>query len=117
MFPAAILFCWSPPRSSITNTSPSRCGRPHISRKKATLRAGSPLHASRDERGQMKMSYRFLWFLPALLISTVLYAQRGPAAFNIDLMGFWTPPLHEDSLERGNGPELADYGGFALNEA
>jgi hypothetical protein len=25
--------------------------------------------------------------------------------------------LHEDGLERGNGPEIADYGGFALNDA
>ena len=69
-------------------------------------------------KGAMKMSYRFFWFLPVLMISTVLYGQgRGPASFNIDVTGYWTPPLHEDALERGNGPELADYGGFALNEA
>ena len=69
-------------------------------------------------KGAMKMSYRFLWFLSVLMISTALYGQgRGPGAFNIDLTGMWTPPLHEDALERGNGPELADYGGFALNEA
>src|SRR5436853_4334797 len=62
--------------------------------------------------------------LPALLVAAMVYAQ-GPAApagqptraFDIDITGYWTPPLHEDSLERGNGPELADYGGFALNEA
>jgi glyoxylase-like metal-dependent hydrolase (beta-lactamase superfamily II) len=35
----------------------------------------------------------------------------------IDLSGYWEPVLHEDFLERGAGPELADYGGFALNEA
>ena len=25
--------------------------------------------------------------------------------------------MHEDALERGAGPELADYGGFPINEA
>jgi glyoxylase-like metal-dependent hydrolase (beta-lactamase superfamily II) len=29
----------------------------------------------------------------------------------------WGPALHEDSLERGAGSEIADYGGFPLNEA
>jgi glyoxylase-like metal-dependent hydrolase (beta-lactamase superfamily II) len=47
-------------------------------------------------------------------------AQQGgpqPPFIPIDLSGYWTPVLHEDFLERGAGPELADYGGFALNEA
>jgi glyoxylase-like metal-dependent hydrolase (beta-lactamase superfamily II) len=35
----------------------------------------------------------------------------------IDLSGYWTSPLHEDSMERGAGPEIADYGGFPLSEA
>jgi glyoxylase-like metal-dependent hydrolase (beta-lactamase superfamily II) len=35
----------------------------------------------------------------------------------IDLSGYWTPALHEDLMERGPGAELADYGGFPLNEA
>src|SRR5262245_46242353 len=117
MFPAAIRFSSSHRKSSIPNTCPNPCGRPRTSRKRTTLRAGSPLRASHDERAN-EMSYRFLFFLSVLMISTVLYGQgRGPAAFNIDLTGMWTPPLHEDALERGNGPELADYGGFALNEA
>lgn len=66
---------------------------------------------------------RTLPFFPALAISAViispaLFGQgRGPQAFDMDLTGYWTPPLHEDSLERGGGPEIADYGGFALNEA
>ena len=66
----------------------------------------------------MRRAHKFLWLLPVLVISTVLYGQ-GPrqGAFNIDLSGHWTPALHEDTMERGNGPELADYGGFALNEA
>jgi glyoxylase-like metal-dependent hydrolase (beta-lactamase superfamily II) len=35
----------------------------------------------------------------------------------IDLSGYWTPALHEDLMERGAGSEIADYGGFPLNEA
>lgn len=35
----------------------------------------------------------------------------------IDLSGYWTPTLHEDLGERGPGAEIADYGGFPLNEA
>jgi cyclase len=34
-----------------------------------------------------------------------------------DLSGYWTAAMHEDALERGAGPELADYGGFPINEA
>jgi cyclase len=50
-------------------------------------------------------------------------AGSGPAAQSalpspaIDLAGYWSPVLHEDAMERGAGSELADYGGFALNEA
>ena len=41
-------------------------------------------------------------------------APSGPA---IDLSGYWTPTMNEDGMERGPGSELADFGGFALNEA
>ena len=41
-------------------------------------------------------------------------APSGPA---IDLTGYWTPTCTKTAMERGAGPELADYGGFALNEA
>jgi glyoxylase-like metal-dependent hydrolase (beta-lactamase superfamily II) len=40
--------------------------------------------------------------------------SQSPA---IDLTGYWTPALHEDGMERGAGAELADYGGFPVNEA
>lgn len=43
-------------------------------------------------------------------------APAGPPPA-IDLSGYWTPPLHEDLMERGAGSEIADYGGFPLNEA
>ena len=64
----------------------------------------------------MKISYRLLPLFPALLLSASVYAQ-GRAALDVDISGYWTPVLHEDGMERGNGPEIADYGGFALNEA
>jgi glyoxylase-like metal-dependent hydrolase (beta-lactamase superfamily II) len=41
-------------------------------------------------------------------------SAQAPA---IDLSGYWTPALHEDLMERGAGSELADYGGFPVNEA
>ena len=39
------------------------------------------------------------------------------AAPGFDMSGYWTAAMHEDALERGAGPELADYGGFPINEA
>jgi glyoxylase-like metal-dependent hydrolase (beta-lactamase superfamily II) len=58
------------------------------------------------------------------LLSATLSGQGQPApaaapppAAPIDLTGYWTPPMHEDAMERGAGSEIADYGGFALNEA
>jgi glyoxylase-like metal-dependent hydrolase (beta-lactamase superfamily II) len=41
-------------------------------------------------------------------------AAPAPA---FDISGYWTSPLHEDSMERGAGPEIADYGGYPLSEA
>jgi hypothetical protein len=41
----------------------------------------------------------------------------APASPGFDLSGYWTPVLHEDSMDRGAGPEIADYGGLPLNEA
>src|SRR5215470_3404917 len=43
-------------------------------------------------------------------------AGAGPAP-GFDVSGYWTAAMHEDALERGAGPELADYGGFPINEA
>jgi cyclase len=34
-----------------------------------------------------------------------------------DISGYWTPTLHEDALDRGAGPETADYGGVPISEA
>ena len=60
--------------------------------------------------------------LAALSVTLAGQAPQIPAAPTgqapaIDLSGYWTPVLHEDLMERGPGAELADYGGFPLNEA
>jgi cyclase len=53
----------------------------------------------------------------------VLLGQAPPAgppdasSPGFDMSGYWTSPLQEDAMERGAGPELADYGGFPINEA
>ena len=59
-----------------------------------------------------------------VVLSTTLIGQaplippaptgQAPA---IDRSGYWSPVLHEDFMERGPGSEIADYGGFPLNEA
>jgi glyoxylase-like metal-dependent hydrolase (beta-lactamase superfamily II) len=41
--------------------------------------------------------------------------QSPPPVF--DISGYWTPTLHEDALDRGAGPETADYGGVPISEA
>ena len=43
-------------------------------------------------------------------------AGAAPAP-GFDLSGYWTAAMHEDAMERGAGPELADYGGFPVNDA
>jgi cyclase len=63
-------------------------------------------------------------FFVALVMSVALFGQAGPAPGGqgrpspaFDMSGYWTSPMHEDALERGPGPETADYGGFPINEA
>lgn len=65
------------------------------------------------------------------LVSATLFGQQpapaapagaagqppAPTAPAIDLSGYWTPVMHEDAFERGAGNEIADFGGFPLNEA
>jgi cyclase len=70
------------------------------------------------------MTLRTMICTGVALLSATLYAQQsGPAgppprpSPAIDLSGYWTPVMHEDAFERGAGNEIADYGGFALNEA
>jgi cyclase len=44
-------------------------------------------------------------------------AGPGRPSPGFDMSGYWTAAMHEDALERGGGPETADYGGFPINEA
>jgi cyclase len=46
-----------------------------------------------------------------------MQAPAPPPAPAIDISGYWTSPLHEDSMERGAGPEIADYGGLPISDA
>jgi hypothetical protein len=50
----------------------------------------------------------------AVVMCAVLLGQApGPndaSAPGFDISGYWTSPLQEDAMERGAGPELADYG-------
>jgi len=67
----------------------------------------------------MKHTRQFL-FVASLWAAVCLLAQPGGRPLpspGVDLSGMWVPALHEDSLERGAGSEIADYGGFPLNEA
>lgn len=62
-----------------------------------------------------------LLILSAIGISVPLLAQ-GPGSYNppgqgVDLSGNWGPVFHEDSHERGPGPELVNYAGLPINEA
>lgn len=44
-------------------------------------------------------------------------AAGAAPSTGFDLSGYWTAAMHEDAMERGAGPELADYGGFPINDA
>ena len=57
------------------------------------------------------------------VLAVALYAQpraprsgQEPPAPAFDMSGYWTSPMDEDALERGPGPETADYGGFPITE-
>ena len=58
--------------------------------------------------------------LAVVLFASIRVGGQVPAnveAPAIDLSGYWTAVMHEDAMERGAGPEIADYGGFPINEA
>src|SRR5262245_25991025 len=84
--------------------------------------AGTRRHARRVDGGPPMKTVRAIVCAGLALASASLHGQQGtptaqPQAPAIDLGGYWTPVLHEDLAERGAGNEIADYGGFALNEA
>src|SRR5215813_10772282 len=51
------------------------------------------------------------------LILTSLLCTGLPALAEIDLSGSWAAINHEDSLERGGGPNPDDWAGLPFNEA
>ena len=62
-----------------------------------------------------------LAWMGAILIGVPIFAQ-GPGGYNppgqgVDLSGNWGPVFHEDSHERGPGPELVNYAGLPINAA
>ena len=70
------------------------------------------------------MRQRAWWCAAFLVVGATLAGQapQVPPAVTgqppaIDLSGYWSPVLQEDLMERGPGAELADFGGFPLNEA
>ena len=70
----------------------------------------------------MKTSVHIVSCVCVLLMCVGLLGQAPPAGRDapspaLDISGYWTSALHEDAMERGAGPETADYGGFPINEA
>ena len=72
----------------------------------------------------MQKPIRHLTALVAALLCVAVHGQAPPDGRALagpvpgfDVSGYWTAAMHEDAMERGAGPELADYGGFAINEA
>ncbi len=90
------------------------------------------MNPSREPRrmklARIKFTTSSIVLLAISMTGATLLAQFGPPpppkatekaepSPGLDLSGYWTPPMHEDALERGGGSELGDYAGFALNEA
>ena len=66
------------------------------------------------------MTRLFIAGLSAVLLTSIRLVGQVPATPEspaTDLSGYWTSVMHEDAMERGAGPEIADYGGFPINEA
>ena len=114
-----------PPRSPIPNTWRRPTGPARSSSGRPTRAAGTRRRARRAEGDTPMMNVRAIVCAAAALSSRdALRPAGGPGTARrhrpspaIDLSGYWTPVMHEDALERGAGNEIADYGGFALNEA
>jgi len=51
------------------------------------------------------------------LIVALLLCQGVPALAQVDLSGSWASKNHEDSLERGAGPNPGDFTGIPFNES
>src|SRR5262245_14273743 len=50
-------------------------------------------------------------------IGFLLLVSSTPVLAQVDLSGSWATRQHEESLERGGGPEIGEYQGIPINEA
>src|ERR1700689_1007322 len=51
------------------------------------------------------------------LTAAIFLCVSFPALAEIDLSGSWTSKNHEDNMERGAGPNPADWAGLPFNES
>jgi hypothetical protein len=71
-------------------------------------------------QGAVRRNTWGLLLMGAILLSVPMFAQ-GPGGYNppgqgLDLSGNWGPIFHEDSHERGPGPELVNYLGLPITD-
>jgi len=53
-----------------------------------------------------------------IILAVALFAlAAAPARAEIDFSGSWVSINHEDAMERGAGPNPADWAGLPLNES
>src|SRR5258707_411064 len=89
----------------------------------AAIRVGGARGRFRSE-GFMHMTLftRFtialgLLFLLAVTIQPAFSQQNKGAGSPVDLVGTWRKVGHEDTHERGSGPDPGEYWGLPLNDA
>jgi hypothetical protein len=65
------------------------------------------------------MRLMFAGSLMLLALSGLARAQNGPPPVQgeVDLSGGWLQKMHQDSHERGEGPDIGDYTGLPINDA
>jgi hypothetical protein len=67
------------------------------------------------QKGKSMKRFAYIqWFVVGTLIACCLSV---PALAQVDFSGPWATRQHEDSLERGGGPELGEYEGIPINDA
>ena len=56
-------------------------------------------------------------FMPGTCLCLLLALHAHSAVADIDLTGVWFVAYHEDWIEVGTGPDIADYTGLPINDA
>ena len=54
--------------------------------------------------------------VPAALI-VLLFVTAAPCAAQVDFQGQWAAINQQDQMNRGQGPDIADFTGLPLNDA